>query len=42
MALLAHCGKRDIDVIMGSHIDVVKLQSCMNLFNKVSPNDIFK
>ena len=41
-ALLTHKGKRDIDVIMGSHIDVVKLQSCMNLFNKVSPNDIFK
>lgn len=40
-ALLAHEGKRDIDTIMGSNIDVLKLQTSMNLFNKVSPNDIF-
>ena len=41
-ALLIHEGKRDIDVIMGSSIDVLKLQTCMNLFNRVSPNDIFE
>ena len=41
-ALLTHSGKRDIEQIMGSHIDVIKLQSSMNLFNKVSPNDVFK
>lgn len=40
--LLAHKGKRDIDLIMGSRVDVLKLQTCMNLFNKVAPNDIFK
>lgn len=41
-ALLTHSRKRDIEQIMGSHIDVIKLQSSMNLFNKVSPNDVFK
>jgi uncharacterized protein (DUF1810 family) len=41
-ALLIHEGKRDIDAIMGSKIDVLKLLTCMNLFNHVSPNDIFK
>ena len=41
-ALLTHKGKRDIDLIMGSRVDVLKLQTCMNLFNKVAPNDIFK
>lgn len=41
-ALLAHEGKRSIDSIMGSNIDVLKLQTCMNLFNRVSPNDIFE
>lgn len=41
-ALLTHKGKRDIDFIMGSRVDVLKLQTCMNLFNKVAPNDIFK
>ncbi|MBO5698606.1 MAG: DUF1810 domain-containing protein [Bacteroidaceae bacterium] len=41
-ALLTHAGKLKIDYIMGSKIDVIKLQSSMNLFNKVSPNDIFK
>ena len=41
-ALLIHEGKRDIDAIMGSSIDVQKLQTCMNLFNRVSPNDIFE
>ena len=41
-ALLIHEGKKDIDSIMGSYIDVLKLQTCMNLFNRVSPNDIFE
>ena len=41
-ALLTHKGKRDIDFIMNSRIDVLKLQTSMNLFNKVAPNDIFK
>ena len=41
-ALLIHEGKRNIDAIMGSSIDVLKLQTCMNLFNRVSPNDIFE
>jgi hypothetical protein len=27
---------------MGSHIDVLKLQTCMNLFNKVAPGNIFQ
>ena len=40
--LLNHAGKRDIDTIMGRNIDVLKLQTSMNLFNKVSPNDVFK
>ena len=49
-ALLTHKGKRDIETIMSSNrsgnkggkIDMIKLQSCMNLFNRVSPNDIFQ
>ena len=41
-ALLTHEGRRDIDAIMGSSIDVLKLQTCMNLFNRVSPNDVFE
>ena len=40
-ALLVHKGRRDIDAIMGSSIDVLKLQTCMNLFDRVSPNDVF-
>ena len=40
-ALLLHKGKK-IEDIMGSDIDVLKLQTCMNLFNHVSPNDVFK
>jgi uncharacterized protein (DUF1810 family) len=41
-AVLSHAGNKDINYIMGSDIDVLKLQSCMNLFNKVAPNDVFK
>ena len=39
--LLTHKGK-NIDYIMKSRVDVMKLQTCKNLFNKVAPNDIFK
>lgn len=39
-ALLLHKGK-DIEKIMGSSIDVVKLNTSMNLFNRVSPCDVF-
>ncbi|MBQ6649336.1 MAG: DUF1810 family protein [Muribaculaceae bacterium] len=35
-------GKRPIDYIMGSHTDVLKLQTSMKLFDKVAPNDVFK
>lgn len=41
-ALLSHAGKKDIDTIMRKQIDVNKLQTCMNLFNRVSPDDVFK
>jgi uncharacterized protein (DUF1810 family) len=41
-ALLAHAGKRSIQAIMGSSIDVLKLKTSMSLFNRVSPNDIFQ
>lgn len=40
--LLTHEGKSSIDTIMGSSIDVLKLQTCMNLFNKIAPNDVFQ
>lgn len=39
-ALLLHKDK-DIEDIMGSDIDVLKLNTSMNLFNRVSPNDVF-
>ena len=39
-ALLLHKGK-DIGDIMGSDVDVLKLNTSMNLFNRVSPNDVF-
>lgn len=39
-ALLQHKGK-DIERIMGSSIDVLKLNTSMNLFNRISPDDIF-
>ena len=40
-ALLLHKGK-DIEDIMGSSIDVLKLQTSMNLFKHVSANDVFE
>lgn len=40
-AVLSHAGKRDIFQIMGSGIDVKKFRSCMDLFDKVAPNDVF-
>ncbi len=39
-ALLLHKGK-DIEGIMGSNVDVLKLNTSMNLFNRVSPGDVF-
>ena len=39
-ALLLYKDK-DIDEIMGSDVDVLKLNTSMNLFNRVSPNDVF-
>ncbi len=40
-ALLLHQDK-DIEHIMGSSIDVLKLQTSMNLFKHVSANDVFE
>lgn len=40
-ALLGHAGARSIRQIMGSSIDVLKLKSCMTLFDEVSPGDVF-
>lgn len=38
--LLTHKGK-NIRLIMGSHIDALKLETSMRLFDAISPNDIF-
>lgn len=38
--LLQHQGK-SIYSIMGSSIDVLKLKTCMQLFDSISPNDVF-
>lgn len=38
--LMSHIGKNPVE-IMGSRIDVLKLKTSMNLFDSVSPNDIF-
>lgn len=40
-ALLAHRGHRMVRQLMGSEVDVLKLHSSMQLFDKVSPNDVF-
>ena len=39
--LLKHKNDKSILQIMGSHIDVVKLKSSMQLFDQVSPDDVF-
>ncbi len=39
--VLSHSGKLSIQGIMGSRIDAKKFKSCMTIFDKVSPNDIF-
>ena len=39
-ALLLHKGE-DIKCIMGSEIDILKLNTSMNLFNRISPKDVF-
>lgn len=38
--LLLHSKKAIYD-IMGSSIDVLKLKTCMELFDSISPNDVF-
>lgn len=40
-ALLEHKGRTTIRRLMGSQIDVLKLHTCMKLFDSISPNDIF-
>ena len=40
-AVLSHKGKIPVQELMGSRIDAIKLYSCMELFDRVSPNDIF-
>lgn len=40
-ALLAHRDDRTILQLMGSAIDVMKLKSCMEIFDQVSPSDVF-
>ena len=39
-AVLTHGGK-DIEAVMGGHIDTLKLRSSMTLFDAVCPNDVF-
>ncbi|MDO4510270.1 MAG: DUF1810 domain-containing protein [Bacteroidales bacterium] len=41
-SVLSHSGKRPIAQIMGSGIDAKKFRSCMLLFNKVAPDDVFQ
>ena len=38
--LLDHTDEDPV-TLMGSHIDAIKLRSCMTLFDYISPNDIF-
>ncbi|MBQ9584075.1 MAG: DUF1810 domain-containing protein [Bacteroidales bacterium] len=33
--------EKEIEEIMGSRLDAMKLKSCMTLFDIVSPNDVF-
>lgn len=40
-ALLEHKGRTTIRRLMGSQIDVLKLRTCMQLFDSISPGDIF-
>lgn len=40
-ALLLHKNDRTILQLMGSQIDVIKLKSSMQLFDQISPNDVF-
>lgn len=40
-ALLAHRGHCTVRQLMGSEVDVLKLHSSMQLFDKVSPDDVF-
>lgn len=38
--LLDHTDE-DMVLLMGSHIDAIKLRSCMTLFDTISPQDVF-
>lgn len=38
--LLDHTDE-DVITLMGSHIDAIKLRSCMTLFDAISPDDVF-
>ena len=40
-AVLSHKGTIPVEELMGSRVDAIKLRSCMELFDRVSPNDIF-
>lgn len=40
-ALLVHRGHCTVRQLMGSEVDVLKLHSSMQLFDKVSPDDVF-
>lgn len=40
-AYLAHRGHCIVRQLMGSEVDVLKLHSSMQLFDKVSPDDVF-
>lgn len=39
--LMSHTGKKAVEELMGSRIDVLKLKTSMILFDRVSSNDIF-
>lgn len=41
-AVLSHKGTIPVVELMGSRIDAIKLRSCMEIFDQVSPNDIFR
>lgn len=40
--LLTHKGRKTAREIMGSNIDTLKLKTSMELFDEVSPNDVFR
>lgn len=40
-AVLSHKGQVSLQHLMGSSIDVIKLKSCMQLFDEICPQDDF-